>query len=364
MAPPERLHPRTRRRRRRWYASGVVVGVISTVLVIAGLVKIPYYTLAPGSVRSTEPLVRVEGTEVFPGTDDISFTTVSFGEATVLTGAMGWLDPAVEVIDKEQALNGQAPEENRRRNLEMMDSSKQTAQVVALRRLGHDVTATGTGAVIAFVKEDAPVAKVIEVNDVVLAVDGAEVKVADDLVQAVGRGAPGDTVTLRVEDGGDGEVREVQTTLLAREGDPTKPMLGIQAGTRNISFELPFSVSIDSGQVGGPSAGLAFTLGVIDVLTPGSLTGGKRVATTGTIDLRGNVGPVGGVPQKTVAARASGAELFLVPPGEYEQAIRFAGSMQVVQVDTLDGALQALADAGNDPSAVALAASPSAVEPA
>ncbi len=328
------------------------------MVVIVGIAqywKVPYYTIAPGSARPTEPLVKIDGHETYQSDGEIAFTTISFGEASALSAFAGWLDPSVEVVEADKALGGQQPDENRKRNLEMMDSSKQTAQVVALRKLGYDVKATGTGAVIKFVKADAPVASVLAPNDVVVAVDGKPVTIADELVDAIGAKKPGDRITLKIELGKDGQVVERETTVVSREDDASRPMLGVQAGTRNITFQLPFQVSIDSGEVGGPSAGLAFTLGVIDVLTPGSLTGGRKVATTGTIDLRGNVGPVGGVPQKTVAVRNSGAELFLVPPDEYDEALRFAGSMKVMPVSTLDEALKALADVGHDPEAVALA---------
>lgn len=354
--PPD---PRIVRRRRRVMATAIATGVVTTSLVIAGLVRLPYYTIAPGSVRSTEGLVAIDGADAYRDTGgDVSFTTVSIAEATALTLALGWLDPTVEVLPRQTALGGQEPEENRKRNLEMMNTSKQTAQVVALRKLGYDVKATGTGAVVAFVKDDAPVDDVLDVDDVVIGVDGHEVKIREDLIGAISAKRPGDAIELKVERSLTGAVEDVRTTVVASESDPSRPMLGVQVGTRQIEFQLPFTVSIDSGDVGGPSAGLAFTLGVIDVLTPGSLTGGKRVATTGTIDLAGNVGPVGGVPQKTVGVRRSGAELFLVPPDEYQEALRFAGDMKVVSVETLDDALEAIADLGQDPSAVALAADP------
>jgi PDZ domain-containing protein len=115
-------------------------------------------------------------------------------------------------------------------------------------------------------------------------------------------------------------------------------------------------VQIDSGAVGGPSAGLAFTLGVIDVLTPESLTGGQRIATTGTMDSSGTVGPVGGVQQKTVAVRRAGATLFLVPSNEYDEAKKYAGDMRVERVDTLDDALEVLASVGGGTDAVESAA--------
>ncbi|MEZ5145230.1 MAG: S16 family serine protease [Acidimicrobiales bacterium] len=352
---PTPASPAVRRRRKRWLILGLSVGLVSAVLIAASLIPVPYYTIAPGSVRTTEPRIKVDGTAAFDHPGDVSFTTISFAPATVLTAVLGWLDPSVEVLDEKTALGGQQPDENRKRNLELMDSSKQAAQVVALRKLGYQVGASGTGAVIAFTKPGTPAASVLEVGDVVTAVDGTPIGLSDELVAAIGARQPGDKVALTVEPaaGGAPETRTVE--LIARDDGSGKAMLGVQAGTRNITFDLPFSVTIDSGDVGGPSAGLAFTLGTIDKLTPGGITGGKQIATTGTIDLAGRVGPVGGVPQKTVAVRRSGAAAFLVPRDEYEDAKRFAGDMPVIPVDTLDDALAALGSLGGDTANLAQA---------
>ncbi len=138
------------------------------------------------------------------------------------------------------------------------------------------------------------------------------------------------------------------TTLSRRPGTKDTPILGVDIATRDESFSLPFEVSVDSGQVGGPSAGLAFTLGLLDRLTPGSLTGGKKVAVTGEISPTGQVLDVGGVRQKAVAARRAGAVMMIVPTGEYKDALSKAGSMKVVKVNTLQEALQALATLGGN----------------
>lgn len=350
------LDPAVRRRRRRWLIAALSGSAVAGLLILASVVTVPYYTIAPGSVRSTEPRISVDGGRTYDHQGDVSFTTVSFAPATVLTAFLGWVDPSVELLDEKVALGGQQPDENRKRNLEMMDSSKQTAQVVALRKLGYQVGATGTGAVIAFIKDGTPAATALEVGDVVTAIDGTPIGMSDELVSAIGTHQPGDTVTLTVEPAAGGEARTTPVQLVGRDDGSGKAMLGVQAGTRNIKFDLPFTVNIDSGDVGGPSAGLAFTLGTIDKLTPGGVTAGKKIATTGTIDLAGRVGPVGGVPQKTVAVRRAGAEVFLVPRDEFDEAKRFAGDMEVIPVDTLDDALAALASVGADTSNLAQSA--------
>jgi PDZ domain-containing protein len=139
--------------------------------------------------------------------------------------------------------------------------------------------------------------------------------------------------------------RRVSVRLASDPEKAGRAILGVaELTSRNQVFSFPLDVRIDSGEIGGPSAGLAFTLGLIDLLTPGELTGGAPVATTGTIDLDGTIGPVGGVVQKTVAVRRAGAKLFLVPSAEYTDARAHAGDgLRVEKVDTLDDALRALA---------------------
>jgi PDZ domain-containing protein len=141
----------------------------------------------------------------------------------------------------------------------------------------------------------------------------------------------------------------VPVTFAARPDDEQRAYLGVGLTTKDLRFDFPFEVDVQSERIGGPSAGLAFTLEVIDQLTPGELTGGRNVATTGTIELDGSVGEVGGVAQKTMAVRESGADLFIVPSGELETARRFAGDdLHVVAADTLDEALAALAEVGGN----------------
>lgn len=336
---------------------GGILAVIVGLLIAANAIRVPYYTLSPGSTRRTEDLVRVEGTKSHvEDAGSVSYTTVSFAPATVWSYLTAKLDPSTDVIEEKQALHGQDPDENRRENLELMDSSKQAATVAALRKLGYQVTARGTGAVVTGLSEGSPSQGKLEVGDAIVAVDQAPIGTADELVAAIRARRPGDTVTFTVEEGNGGDKHDVAVTLGARPDDANRAFIGINLGTRSPTFEYPFSVGIDSGQVGGPSAGLAFSLGVIDLLTPGDLTGGRKVATTGTIDVNGRVGPVGGVKQKTFAVRKAGASLFLVPRDEYDEARQYAEDLKVVPVDTVDDALEAIRQNGGDVEPVLQAA--------
>jgi PDZ domain-containing protein len=353
--PPDDEAPRPRRRV--WFVLGCVVVLLTLGTIAAAFVKVPYFLLAPGSVRSTEGLVSVEGAPSYESEGQIDFTTVSIKQATALQAVVGWLDPTVDVIEEEKILGGRSQDENRDLNLQEMADSKEVATAVALERLGYDVTEQGSGALIVDVVPDVPAAAVLSQGDVITAADGQPIQLSRDLIDIIASHQPGDVVMLDVMHPSR-ETAAIPVELVARPDEPDKAMLGVSLETFRLRYEFPFDVTIDSGAVGGPSAGLAFTLGVIDVLTPGSLTGGQRIATTGTMDPSGDVGPVGGVQQKTVAVRRAGATLFLVPPKELDEARKYAGDMRVEPVETVDDALRVLATIGGGTDAVEIAASP------
>jgi PDZ domain-containing protein len=333
---------------RRLTAVCSAVGVLVVGLVLVGLFwKQPYYLLSPGSVRNTDQYISIEGAETFPDQEGtIDYLTVSVRQATPLELLAAWIDPAVEAVDADLILGGQSPSENRQLNLQLMADSKDSATYQALRRLGYDIPTSGTGAVIAAVQEGTPAASVLAPGDVVVTADGEPVALNQDLIDAVQARAPGDRMVLGVQPLEGGETRTVEVQLVSRPDDPAVAMLGVSTFTRDISFDFPVTVTIDSGSVGGPSAGLAFTLGILDAMTPESLTGGLHVATTGTMRLDGTVGPVGGVRQKVVAADRAGVDLMLVPADEIDEARRYAGDLRVEPVADLDDALAVLATVG------------------
>ena len=332
--------------RRKWVVGLLAVATLG-LLSAAVFWRLPYYTLSPGAVRDTESYIAVEGAETFVDeTGTINYLTVSVKQATPLDVLAGWIDPAVEVVEAERILGDQTPQENRELNLQLMAGSKDSATYQALTRLGYDIPADGTGAVVASVAEDVPAASVLSRGDTIVSVDGAAVAMSDDLIEALSTRAPGDVVELGVQALDSDETRTEAVELVGRPDAPTEPMLGITTFTRDLSFDFPVDVTIDSGRVGGPSAGLAFTLGILDALTPESVTGGTEVATTGTMELDGTVGPVGGVHQKVVAARRAGVDLMLVPSAEIDEARRYADGLRVEPVDDLDQALAVLATVG------------------
>jgi PDZ domain-containing protein len=190
---------------------------------------------------------------------------------------------------------------------------------------------------------------VIEPGDTIVAVDGQPVERREDLARAIDAKEPGDPIRLRIEDP-DGERRRAVVELGSYPDAPDEPFLGVGGlVTRDLAIEYPFEITIDTGDIIGPSAGLAFTLAILDVLTPGDLSGDTPVAVTGTINGLAQVGPVGGVEFKAVAAMEAGAEVFLVPEREVEQARELVGDdLRIEGVATLDDALRVLDDLGGN----------------
>jgi len=343
-AAPEVAPTGGRPRRRRWIAFVVVIVLLACAITGAAVLQVPYVALRPGSVRPVTERVQVDGADRFPPDESIAYTTVSVGGTTMLEALAGWLDDDVDVLPEERVRGDRSEEENRRYNAELMDASKLTAVAVALDRLGEDVEITTTGTIVRQIADDAPAAEVLEIDDVIVAVDGNDVDVPGELGELLQEGGPGATHTLTVERpaGSDDRV-DVEVTTIASPDEPDRALIGIAPEDRITDFDFPVDVSIDSGDVGGPSAGLAFTLAILDVLTPGELTGGHRVAATGTMSLDGSVGPVGGGAQKGIAVRDAGYEVFLVPSDELEEVQEAVGDdVQVIAVDSLDEALDAL----------------------
>jgi len=355
-----------RRPRRRWIALVVLAAVLLLAVIGASVVPVPYMTLRPGSTRPVTDSVLVDGAPSYPPEHSIAYTTVSIGPATLFEALAGWLDDDVDVLPEDAVRGGRSEEQNKRYNAQLMDTSKLVAIAVALERLGHHVDIKTTGTVVRSFADGAPAAKALELDDVIVAVDGKPVDAPDKIGKLLQPGGPGATHTLTVErPPGSSTHVDIKVPTIAAPDDPTRAIIGIAAEDRIVGADLPIDVTIDTGvgrhAVGGPSAGLAFTLAVLDVLTPGELTGGHKVAVTGTMALDGTVGPIGGGAQKAITVRDSGYDVFLVPEAEVDEVREAVGDdLQVIGVGTLDDALEALDSlGGNAGSLLAGASAPS-----
>ncbi len=342
---------RRRRRRTRWLIGTVsAILFIAVVLIVATVVHVPYYLLSPGATYRTQNVIKVKGAPTYPQTGSIYYVTVSVTtrEATALEWTLAHLDSSITIAKASDIVPpNQSPAANEKLNLEQMADSKTIASVVALDHLGYHVVASASGAEIVAVVKDSPAGKVLKAGDTIVGVNGAPIKFAQDLSKAIQSHHPGDEVSLDIEPvhGGDKVTRTV--TLATNPSNKDQAFLGVKSQDHNLRYpDLPVTISVSTPDVGGPSAGLAFTLGIMDVMTQGSLTGGHKVATTGTIDANGCVGPIGGMHQKVLAVKAAGAQEMLVPRSEYTEAKKYSGSLAVVPVDDIDQALAALTKLG------------------
>ena len=310
--------------------------------------------LRPGSARPTSDSVEIADVEVFESDGEIFFTTVAVDESvSVADWLSAWMNDAIELRSRADLFGERSSEEQRERNLQLMENSKDVAVVAALEYLGVDaIEETGIG--FNQVLDDSPAAGALVVGDVIVAFDNTVITGIESLLDALARFEPGDEAVVSVENIDTGEFRD-ETLTLGTHPDGDGAFIGIaDLRVRGNEVDLPFELDIDSGSVGGPSAGLAFTLTMIDLLTPGELTGENDVAVTGTISGSGLVGNVGGVAQKAAAVEASGADLFIVPLASVEEAESTTTNLTIVGVETLQEAIDALADLGGDTSELAL----------
>jgi Lon-like protease len=329
----------------------LVSGALLLALVlVAVLLPVPYVIFRPGPLTDIlaqgegGPIITAEGAPTYPTDGSLQLTTVGVTPASarmdLITAVQGWLDPERAVVPRDVVYPGNpSTEEARQENAAIFSSSQELATVAALRHLGYDVPEDADQVIVRDVLEGAAADGVLEPGDVILDVQGEPVLTPDAVVMAVSGQEPGQSVTMRVERSG--EVLELEVPTKPSQVDPDRAAIGVVVGP---AWDLPVQVTIDvPGQIGGSSAGLVFTLGVIDTLTPGALLDGASVAGTGEIATDGTVGPISGIQQKIAAARNDGSDVFLAPLANCGAiAGADAGDMQVVPVATVDEAVSAL----------------------
>jgi PDZ domain-containing protein len=307
----------------------------------------PYYVTRPGSAIELAPMIEVEG-----GKKDeagaFMLTTVRFGEANPFWYLYAKLSPDAELIDKEQVLNhGETNEEFNQRELAVMENSQKIAEAVAFQLAGYDVKIEKQGVWVMGTLENMPAKNVLQVGDVITAVDGKKTPETKDLLHYFAKKRAGDTVEVTILR--DGKTVKKKLTL-AKLPDSAVPGIGIRPDNK-LRIVVPKKVTIASRGIGGPSAGLMMTLEMYDQLNKEiDLTRGYRVAGTGTISADGTVGRIGGINHKVIAADQAGAEIFFAPDDQteglvsnYQEALetakRIGTSMRVVPVKTVNDAL-------------------------
>jgi Lon-like protease len=346
--------PRGSRRWMRWFVG--VTAVLVAAALAGFVVHLPYYSLSPGGTLPLAQRVQVKGATTYPRRGDFRLLYVrERPNVNVWQWLQASLDPDIDLVKRENVTGGQPlPLVNLEDQWDMA-SAKLFAQKVAMQAAGYTVKPLDGVSVFGLVPGE-PAAKVLQANDVVEQADGRPLRNAVDLTRVIGTHHAGDKVRLVIRRKGKLQTVDVGVVL-----DNGRPVIGILTLPR---YQFPVQVNIDTTGISGPSAGLAMTLAILDDLTPGNLTGGKRVAVTGTISPDGRVGEIGAIDQKAVTARRAGAKLFLVPscsdPNFRAQrascekdlrtvATRAGKGVKVVPVANVAEALRALHAAGGDP---------------
>jgi len=314
-----------------------MVAPAAALAVCLSVVELPLFVEAPGRARSVLPLIDVDGTSTYESEGRLLLTTVNVGRLNAFETLAAWIDPEAEVIPEHVVIPpGQTDQEYERASRSQMDQSKIAAVAVALELLTDYPDEHGPGVIVQDVLGGAPAEGRLFPGDLITHVNGSPVADVGQLRDAIGAAEDGRPVTLRVRPIEGGATSSVEVRPTRVEG-VDRPVIGI-ATVAN----FPYEVDIQSGTIGGPSAGLMWALGVIETLTPEDLTGGRVIAGTGTVDLEGRVGRIGGVRQKVVGAEEAGAEMFLLPRGDMPDARGAGEGIELVPVDTVEQALRFL----------------------
>ncbi|MER5790887.1 PDZ domain-containing protein [Streptomyces sp. NPDC001980] len=332
-------------------------------LLCAGvLINVPYSEMSPGPTVNTlgdhdgEPVLQISGHRIYATSGHLNMTTVRVTSAdykmNLVEAVYGWLSHDNKVVPHDTLYpDGKTEQQSTQENAEEFSQSQESAKVAALKELGVPVR---SWVIVSTVLKGSPAEGKLHAGDVIKAVDGTVVKQPADVATLVTKHKPGQDVVFTVvpakeqaaaEKANKTATKTEKVTVTTTTSDDTgekRAIVGISAGT---DHTFPFSIDIKLADVGGPSAGLMFSLGIYDKLTPGSLTGGKFVAGTGTIDDAGTVGPIGGISMKTIGARSKGAQYFLTPADNCAEAAKDTPSgLTLVKVKTIDDALGALKD--------------------
>jgi PDZ domain-containing protein len=337
--------------RRRWPMGLVITGIVLVAIFIAAsVITVPYDELVPGDALPVSKLITVPPGKAHRLHGTVLLTDVGLIENLHLIRLLpAWLDGDAQLV-KTAVLTGNLPEaEENRQGVVDMAESQLTASSVALRQLGYAVPEHDVGATVYALQPKTPGYRALTVGDVITAVDGVPTPNPKVLRTVTRTHQPGQTITLRVgtiAHPSPGHDVTVRLTKIKEDGT-TVPFIGILSmGTQPV-YDFPFPIKIDADQIGGPSAGLAWTLGIINSLSGGRLTGGATIAASGTIDPDGSVGDVGGVTQKTVAVENAKATVFLVPQVELKVAQAKANAhLKVFGVTSLAQAMHDLESLG------------------
>ena len=319
----------------------------SLIIVIAsilpfGLMKTDYYFMAPGPPYQWD--IAIEGAESYDYEGNLYQLTVRRDEANYFTYVWAKVDNSVDLYSREVILpKGVTPQELSEISIQNMKTSENVAIAVALNILDYEIETQGDGVLVVGVMDDSPVAGKLLKEDLIISINNEVIKSTTEFISLLRTYEIGDMVSI-------GLIRNdkemsIETKLIEHIDYENEPMVGFLASTPNQRFVFPISVDIDTGNVGGPSAGLMMALNVYNSLTEYDITKGIKVAGTGTIEIDGSVGPVGGVKQKVIAAKNAGSTLILVPTANFDDVQSYIDEdTSIVSVDTFNEALNLISE--------------------
>jgi PDZ domain-containing protein len=328
---------------RRKYMTSFSVGVILAVLVT--FIKLPYYVTMPGTAQKLAPLVKVEGGDRDEGS--FMLTTVRMGRANVISYGLAKVRKYYELYPVEAIKHeGETDEEYTKRQLHMMEDSKQAAIAVAYKKAGKPFYYKNQGVYVMAVLPDMPANQYLKVGDRITRIDGQKLETAEQFIQYVAQKKKGDSIEVTFER--NGKEKTAKLTLKPFPQNPKQVGIGISLITDREIVTEP-AIKISSEKIGGPSAGLMFSLEIYNQLVEEDITKGYKIAGTGTINQNGEVGPIGGISQKIIAAHKEGADIFFAPNergaknSNYQEALQTAKeigtNMKIVPVDSFDDAI-------------------------
>jgi PDZ domain-containing protein len=322
-----------------------IAGLATVVAIaVAVLLPVPYVILGPGPTLNTlgessgQPLIKISGHPTYKTTGNLNLVTVSYqggpgSDMSIFQALRAWVDPSEAVVPETELFPpGQSAQQTQAQDTEEMTGSQQTATAAALTQLHipYQTVVSVVSTVPGY-----PASTVLKAGDVIEAVDGKAVDGQTSLSSMITAHPVGTVLTLKVLRAG--KTLMIPVTSKASSGSA---VIGVEAQEE---YKFPFTVSISVGDIGGPSAGMMFALGIIDKLTPDNLTGGKFIAGTGEITASGQVQPIGGIQQKMVGARSAGATIFLTPAGNCSDTVgAVPAGLRLVKVSTLSQAMSDL----------------------
>jgi PDZ domain-containing protein len=324
------------------YPSGAALVIAAAILVVALIsLNIPYFAITPGPTEDVAKLVTISGAKTAPVNGELLLTTVSLHEIKIGEAVRGWFDGNFEIVSRSTIIpRGESDKEVEQRTVQQMTESQLSAAAAALTFLGYRVQIVQTVRV-HDVTPKLPASKVLRPGDVIVGADGRHISTVNEFRAVVQRHKIGDSIGLRVMRGS--QTINIASGTVASQQEPGVPVIGVHLQDLP-EVKLPLAVKYKVLGIGGPSAGLMFALGIVDLLDPADLAHGRVIAGTGEIKIDGTVGPIGGVRQKVAGARRAHAVLFLAPKDELGEACTSARDLKVVGVANLREAITALRD--------------------